>query len=60
MLLTAGQNDAYARGLLAQRGASSVQALLKKWTSTPRTLDVDAATTMLWEYLTTEIKLLTN
>ena len=26
VLLTAGQNDQYARGLLAQRGASSVQA----------------------------------
>lgn len=59
-LLTAGQNDAYARGLLAQRGASAVQALFKKWTSKPRTLDVDAATTMLWEYLTTEVKLLTK
>ena len=60
LLLTAGQTDAYARGLLAQRGASSVQALLKKWTSKPRTFDVDAATTMLWEYLTTEIKVLTK
>ena len=60
LLLTAGQNDAYARGLLAQRGASAVQALLKKWTSKQKTLDVDAATTMLWEYLTNEAKLLTK
>jgi ATP-dependent helicase YprA (DUF1998 family) len=58
LLLTAGQNDQYARGLLAQRGASSVQALLKKWTTTPDSLDVDAATTALWEYLTGEAKLL--
>ena len=60
LLLTAGQNDNYARGLLAQRGASAVQALLKKWTSVPNTLDVDAATTMLWEFLTNEAKLLTK
>jgi ATP-dependent helicase YprA (DUF1998 family) len=60
LLLTAGQNDNYARGLLAQRGASAVQALLKKWTSVPTTLDVDAATTMLWEFLTKETKLLTK
>ncbi len=57
---TAGQNDKYARGLIAQRGASAVQALLKKWTSDPDTLDVDAATTILWEFLTDEAKLLTK
>src|SRR5262249_60105295 len=60
LLLTAGENDQYARGLLAQRGASTVQALLRKWTPTPNTLDVDAATTALWEYLTGEAKLLTK
>jgi ATP-dependent helicase YprA (DUF1998 family) len=60
LLLTAGQNDQYARGLLAQRGASSVQALLRKWTPHPDTLDVDAATTALWEHLTGEAKLLTK
>lgn len=60
LLLTAGQNDDYARGLLAQRGASAVQALLKKWAAQPNTFDVDTATTMLWEFLTQEAKLLTK
>jgi ATP-dependent helicase YprA (DUF1998 family) len=60
LLLTAGEHDKYARGLIAQRGASAVQALLKKWTSRPKTLDVDAATAMLWEFLADEAKLLTR
>ena len=60
LLLTAGQNDNYARGLIAQRGASAVQALQKKWTSHPNNLDVDAATTMLWQFLTDEARLLTK
>ncbi|MBY0527701.1 MAG: hypothetical protein K2R98_30165 [Gemmataceae bacterium] len=60
LLLTAGPSDDYARSLIAQRGTLAVQALLKKWTTIPQTLDVDAATTMLWEYLTDEAKLLTR
>lgn len=60
LLLTAGQNDDYARGLLAQRGASAVQALFKKWAAVPNTFDVDAAATMLWEFLTDSAKLLTK
>ena len=50
----------YARGLLAQRGASAVQALLKKWAADPEHLDVVAAATMLWELLTKEAKILTK
>ena len=42
-MLTAGQTDRYARGLIAQKGASAVQALVKKWAADPDTLDVDAA-----------------
>lgn len=60
LLLTAGDQDKYARGVIAQKGASAVQALLKKWTSHPRTLDVDAAATMLWQFLTDEARLLTK
>ena len=60
LLLSAGQSDKYARGLLAQRGASAVQALVKKWAAKPDTLDVDAAVTMLWEFLTKEAKVLTK
>ena len=52
LLLKVGAADRHARGLLAQRGASSVQALIRRWASNSVTLDVDAATTALWEYLT--------
>ena len=48
LLLEANSND-YARGLLAKRGASAVQALIKKWTPNPNTVDVDTAVSMLWE-----------
>jgi ATP-dependent helicase YprA (DUF1998 family) len=60
LLLTAGQGDNYARGLIAQRGSSAVQALLKKWAARPDALDPDAATTALWEFLTEDVKLLSR
>jgi hypothetical protein len=60
LLLRAGEQDKYARGLIAQRGASAVQALLKKWTTHPRTLEVDTTTTLLWQFLTDEARLLTK
>jgi ATP-dependent helicase YprA (DUF1998 family) len=52
LLLKAGAADRHARGLLAQRGASSAQALIRRWASNSASLDVDAAATVLWEYLT--------
>jgi ATP-dependent helicase YprA (DUF1998 family) len=58
LLLKAGQSDRYARGVLAQRGASAVQALVKKWAAQADSLDVDAAVTLLWEFLTNEAKVL--
>lgn len=54
LLLSAGQDDKYARGILAQKGASAVQGLIKKWVENPGNLDVDAAATALWEFLTQE------
>ena len=57
---TPSQSNNYARGLIAQRGASAVQALLKKWAADPEHLDVDAAATILWELLTKEAKVLTK
>lgn len=59
LLLSAGDQDKYARGILARRGASAVQALLKKWADNS-TFDADVAATALWELLTKEIKLLTK
>ena len=56
--LTAAQSDRYATGLIARKGASAVQALVRKWAVRPDSLDVDAAVTMLWEFLTDEVKLL--
>jgi ATP-dependent helicase YprA (DUF1998 family) len=56
LLLAAGQSDKYARGLISQKGASAVQALIKRWTPHPDSLDVDAAVTLLWEFLTKEAK----
>ena len=53
-----GDADKYARGLLAQRGASAVQALVKKWARRPDRLDINAAVTMLWEFLTIDAKVL--
>ena len=58
LLLKADQADGYATGLIARKGASAVQALVKKWAARPDTLDVDAAVRMLWEFLTEETKLL--
>ena len=58
LLLTAGDTDKYARGLLAKRGASAVQALVKKWAAHPNRLDVNAAVTILWEFLTNDAKVL--
>ena len=52
------RTTAIATGLIARKGASAVQALVKKWASRPDTLDVDAAVRMLWEFLTDEAKLL--
>lgn len=58
LLLTADKADKYARGLLAQRGASGVQALLKKWAGKSASFDADTATTALWRFLTEDTKLL--
>ncbi len=60
LLLNADASNNYARSLIAQRGASAVQALLKKWASDPEHLDVAAAATILWELLTKEAKVLTK
>jgi ATP-dependent helicase YprA (DUF1998 family) len=60
LLERADQSNAYARGLIAQRGASAVQALLKKWAAKPATLDVDAAASMLWQFLSEETQILTR
>jgi len=51
------END-YVRSLLARRGSSAVQALLRRWASRPANLDVDAATSALWKVLTEELRLL--
>jgi hypothetical protein len=50
-------ND-YVRSLLAQKGSSAVQALIRRWASRPDRLDVDAATACLWKLLTDELRLL--
>jgi rubrerythrin len=60
LLLNPDQSNKYARSLIAQRGASAVQALLKKWASDPEHLDVAAAATILWEFLTKEAKVLSK
>ncbi|MBI3466439.1 MAG: hypothetical protein HY000_25785 [Planctomycetes bacterium] len=60
LLLTTDQSNSYARGLLAQQGASAVQALLKKWAANPGTFDVDAGTTLLWQLLTEDAQILTR
>ncbi len=52
------KDNAYIRSLLAQRGASAVQALIRRWASRPNQLDVNAATTCLWKLLTDEWRLL--
>lgn len=58
LILNADQTNQYARGLIAKRGASAVQALLKKWAANPNTFDADAAAAILWEFLTQESKVL--
>jgi hypothetical protein len=58
LLLAAGDTDKCARGLLAPRGASAVQALVRKWARHPDRLDINAAVTMLWEFLTNDAKVL--
>jgi hypothetical protein len=60
LLLGPDQSNNYARCLIAQRGASAVQALLKKWASDPEHLDVAAAATILWELLTKEARVLSK
>ena len=49
--LTAAKEDKYARGVIAKRGESAVQALIKKWASDPDHVDTDAAVRLLWTYL---------
>jgi hypothetical protein len=58
LLLQPDASNNYARSLIAQRGASAVQALLKKWATDPNRLDVDAAAAILWDLLTKQAKLL--
>jgi ATP-dependent helicase YprA (DUF1998 family) len=58
LLLNADKSNEYSRSLIAQKGVSAVQALLKKWASQPNTTDIDAAAAILWELLTEETKLL--
>ncbi len=58
LLLTADQNDKYARSILSPSGTSAVQALLKAWSRDPRHVDVNAAASALWDYLTKEAKVL--
>ncbi len=60
LLLKAGEQDKYARGVKAPRGQSAVQALLKKWTPDSGKVDLDAAIGLLWELLTERIKLLSK
>jgi len=60
VLFNADASNNYARGLITPRGASAVQALLKKWAADPEHLDVTAAATILWELLTKETKILTK
>ncbi|WP_419555813.1 DEAD/DEAH box helicase [Planctellipticum variicoloris] len=60
LLQTSDQSNPYARGVIAQRGASAIQALLKKWASDPRQLDVDLTAGVLWSLLVDELKILTR
>jgi len=53
------END-YLRSLLARKGASAVQALVRRWSPRPEQLDVDVATERLWKLLTEELQLLTR
>ncbi|MBI2806633.1 MAG: DEAD/DEAH box helicase [Planctomycetes bacterium] len=58
LLLEPNDKDKHARSILARKGASAIQALLKKWASRPQSLDVDAAAVLLWEFLTVETHIL--
>ena len=60
LLFEPDQANKYARSLIARRGASAVQALLKKWASDPQNQDIDAAAAILWDLLTKEAKILTK
>jgi len=60
LLLNTDQSNSYSRGLIAQRGTSAVQALLKKWAKDPDRFDSDPAATMLWTLLTKDTKVLTK
>jgi ATP-dependent helicase YprA (DUF1998 family) len=60
LLLSAGPEDKYARGILAKRGASAVQALLRKWAANPDALETDSAATALWQLLTDETRILSK
>lgn len=60
LLLDPNHSNNYARSVIAQRGASAVQALLKKWAADRNTLDVDAAAAILWDLLTKETKVLSK
>ncbi len=60
LLLSAGADDKYARGILAQRGASALQGLLKKWAANPNTFDPDAGATAVWEFLVQDAKVLSK
>jgi DEAD/DEAH box helicase/Helicase conserved C-terminal domain/Domain of unknown function (DUF1998) len=60
LLLNPDSANKYARSVIAQKGASAVQALFKKWAAKPNILDTDPAATILWKLLTEETKTLTR
>lgn len=55
VLLEAGDQDKYARGLLAQRGMSGVQALIKKWAPDA---DIRLTVNALWDLLKKDLKII--
>lgn len=60
VILNTDKSNEYARGVIAPRGTSAVQALIKKWAASRDTCDVDVAATLLWTLLTEETKILTK
>lgn len=58
VILNTDKSNEYARGVIASRGVSAVQALLKKWAANRDTCDIDAAATLLWTLLTDELRIL--
>ena len=58
LLLNTDKSNKYARALIAQSGNSAIQALFKKWATNPQRFDPDAATVILWEFLTQKAKVL--